>query len=153
MFYVIHLCFFTLFSLYSAASDHQCNYICRIHFLSWIDRYFNKFLYVKVDSKGLFQNTKNNESTEHQMELGMQGFKKKKVKFYCSIFLSYFFIFPYIPIRHDLLSDPGDLDVFYITHMAAQLFSQFVRYFRTKSLKTPWKKHCHCNYKLFWCLY
>ena len=139
--------------LYSAVSDHQCNYICRVYFLSWIERYFNKFLYVKVDSKGLFQNKKIMKVRNIKWNLECRVSRKKKVKFYFSKFLSYFFIFPYIPIRHDLLSDPRELDVFYITYMAAQLFSQFVRYFRKKSLKIPWKKHCHCNHKLIWCLY
>ena len=63
LFYLIHLCFFTLFPLSSAASDHHCSYICRVHFLTFIERYFNKFLNVKVNSKGLLQNKKNNEST------------------------------------------------------------------------------------------
>ena len=76
------------------------------------------------------------------MELGTWSFKRKKCQsFYISLFLLYFIIFSYISIRHDLLSDPRQLDVFYITYMATQLFSQFARYFRKKSLKIPWKKH------------
>ena len=63
--------------------------------------------------------------------------EKKRLNFYISLFLLYFFIFSYIPIRHDLVSDPRQLDVFYITYMATQLFSQFARYFRKKSLKIP----------------
>ena len=73
------------------------------------------------------------------------GVSRKRNGFYISLFLLYIFIFPHIPINHDLLSDPRELDVFYITYMVTELFSQFARYFRKKSLKIPCKKHCHCN--------
>ena len=51
----------------------------------------------------------------------------KMVKFYISLFLLYFSKFLYIPIRHGLLSDPRERDIFYITYMATQLFCQFAK--------------------------
>ena len=51
----------------------------------------------------------------------------KMVKFYISLFLLYFSKFLYIAIRHGLLSDPRERDIFYITYMATQLFCQFAK--------------------------
>ena len=43
-----------------------------------------------------------------------------------------FSIFLYISLRPDLLRDPREFDIFYITCMAKELLSQFSKYFRKK---------------------